>query len=57
MDCESFVLSIETQNILIDIKILEDLFDFSFLNQDHELFKNKNEKVIGISKIQTPQSF
>ena len=32
MECDSFVLSIETQNIVNDLKNLEDLFDFSNLN-------------------------
>ena len=47
MDCESFVLSIETQNTNIDLKHLEDLFDFSNLNENHELFNNKIKKVVG----------
>ena len=42
MDCDSFVLSIETQNIINDLKNLEDLFDFSNLDKNHELFSNKN---------------
>ena len=45
MDCDSFVLSIETQNIINDLKNLEDLFDFSNLNENHELFSNKNKKL------------
>ena len=42
MDCDSFVLSIKTQNIFDDLKNLEDLFDFSNLDKNHELFSNKN---------------
>ena len=42
MDCESFVLSIETQNKINDLKNLEELFNFSKLNENHELFSNKN---------------
>ena len=38
MDCDSFVLSIETQNIIDDLKNLKDFFDFSNLNENHELF-------------------
>ena len=45
MDCDSFVLSIETQNTFIDWKNLEDLFDFSNLEENHELFSNKNKKI------------
>ena len=40
IDCHSFVLSIEIQNIFNDLKKLEDLFDFSNLNENHELFNN-----------------
>ena len=42
MDCDSFVLSIGTQNIIIDLKYLGELFDFSNLNENHELFSKKN---------------
>ena len=44
MDCDRFVLSIETQNIIIDLKNVEDLFDFSNLNENHEHFSNENKK-------------
>ena len=43
MDCDSSVLSIETQNINNNLKNLEDLFDFSNLNKNHELFSNKKK--------------
>ena len=56
MDCDSFVLSIETQNIINDLKNLEDLFDFSNLDKNHELFSNKNKKVVGKFKIETPKN-
>ena len=56
MDCDSFVLSIETQNIINDLKNLEDLFDFSNLDKNHELFSNKNKKVVGKFKIETPEN-
>ena len=56
MDCDSFVLSIETEIIIIDLKNLEDLFDFSNLNKNHELFSNKNKKVVGKIKIETPEN-
>ena len=44
MDCESFVLSIKTQNIIFDLENLENLFDFSNLNKDHDLFSKKKQK-------------
>ena len=56
MDCDSFVLSIETENIINDLKNLENLFDFSNLNKNHELFSNKNKKVVGKFKIETPEN-
>ena len=56
IDCDSFVLSIETQNIFNNLKNLEDLFDFSNLNKKHELFINKNKRVVGRFKIETPEN-
>ena len=56
MDCDSLVLSIETQNINNELKNLEDLFDFSNLNKNHELFSNKNKKVVVKFKIETPEN-
>ena len=48
MNCASFVLSIKTQNIFIDLKNLEKFFfDFSILNENHELFSNVNKNVVG----------
>ena len=56
MDCDSFVLSIKSENIINDLKNLEDLFDFSNLNKNHDLFSNKNKKVVGKFKIETPEN-
>ena len=47
MDCDGFVLNIERQNIFIDLKNLQELFDFSNLEENHELFSNKNKKLVG----------
>ena len=49
MNCDSFVLSIKTQNIINDLKNLEDLFDFSNLNENHAQFSNE-KKVLGKSE-------
>ena len=54
IDCDSFVLSIKTQDIIKDLYNLKDLFDFSNLNKEHKLFSNKNKKVVGKFKIETP---
>ena len=56
MDCDSFVLSIETQNIINDLKTLQDLFDFSNLNENREMFSNNNRKFVGKFKIETPEN-
>ena len=56
MDCDSFIMSIETENIINDLKNLENLFDFSNLDKNHELFSNKNKKVVGKFKIETPKN-
>ena len=41
---DAFVLSVNTKDIIRDLKNLEDIFDFSNLDQNHELFSNKNKK-------------
>ena len=50
------ILSMKTENIINDLKKLEDIFDFSNLDENHELFSNKNKKVIGKFKIETPKN-
>ena len=45
-DCDSMVLSIKTDNIINDLNNLEDLFDFSNLNTNNELFSNKIKKYL-----------
>ena len=57
MDIDSFVLSVNTKNFIIELKNLEDLFDFSNLRETHELFSYKNKKDIGKFKIITPKNF
>ena len=49
------ILSMKTENIIEDLKNLEDIFDFSNLDENHELFSNKNKKVIGKFEIETPK--
>ena len=44
MDTDSFVLSVNTKDIIKDLKNLEYIFDFSNLDKNHELFNNKNKK-------------
>ena len=47
MDCDCFVLSVNTEKFNKDLKKLEDNFDFSNRDENRELFSNKNKKVIG----------
>ena len=39
-----FYLSVITNDIIKDLKTLEDLFDFSNLHEHHELFSKRNKK-------------
>ena len=43
MVTDSFVLSVNTKDIIKDLKNLEDSFDFSNLNDNHELFSEKKQ--------------
>ena len=56
MDTDSFILSVNTKDIIEDLKSLEDIFAFSNLDENHELFSNRNKEVIGKLKIETPKS-
>ena len=56
MDTDSFIFSVNTKDIIKDLKSLEDIIDFGNLDKNHELFSNKNEKVIGKFKIETPKN-
>ena len=53
MDTDSFVLSKKTKDIIKDLKNLEDIFDFSNLDENHEFFSKKKKKLIGVFKIET----
>ena len=56
MDTDSFVLSVNTKDVIKDLKNIEHIFDFSNLDQNHELFSDQNKKVIGIFKIEKPKN-
>ena len=47
VDTDVFVLSVNTKDIIKDFENMGDIFDLSNLNKNHELFSNKNKKVIG----------
>ena len=44
MDTDSVILSVNTKDIMKDLKNLEDIFDFSNLDKNHELFSKKIKK-------------
>ena len=46
MDTDSFALSVNTKDIIKNLKILENVFDFSNLEKNHGLFSNKNKKMV-----------
>ena len=55
---DSFILGINTEDIIKeDVYHVEDLFDFSNLDENHEFFSNKNNKMIGTFKLGTPQKY
>ena len=58
-DTNSFVLSVETKDIVGDLIKLQDhsnLFDFSHLGKEQRLFSNEFKKIPGFLKIETPKS-
>ena len=44
IDTDGMILSMKTENVIKDLKSLEDIFDFSNLDENHELFSNKTKK-------------
>ena len=56
MDTDSFILTVNTKDIIKDSKNLEDIFDFSNLDENHELFSNEKKKVIGKFKNECPRN-
>ena len=56
VDTDGMILSMKTKDIIKDLKNLEDIFDFSNLVENHELFSSRNKKVIGKFKIETPKN-
>ena len=54
IDTDAFVLSVNSKNIISDLKNLEVIFEFSNLDENHEFFCNKNKRVVGRFKLETP---
>ena len=57
IDTDGMILSIKTENIIKDLKNLENIFDFSNLDENNELFSNRNKKMIGKFQIETHKTF
>ena len=55
MDTDSFVISVNTKDIIRDLKNLN-VFDSSNLDENLELVSNENKKVLGKYKIETPKN-
>ena len=55
MENDSFDLSMKIKGIIKELKNLENLFDFGSLNKNPEIFSNKNKKVVGKFKLETPK--
>ena len=53
MDTDSFIQSIKTGDLINDLENFKDDFDFSELDENHELYDTINKKVIGKMKIET----
>ena len=53
MDTDSFILSIKTGDLIKDLEYFKNCFDFSELDENHELYDIINKKVIGKMKIET----
>ena len=49
-------MSIKSENIIKDLKNLEDIFVFSNIAENHELYSEKNKKVMEKNKIETPKN-
>ena len=56
MDTDSFILSVTIKDIIKGLKNLEDIFDLSNGEKNHELLSDKNQKVIGKFKNETPKN-
>ena len=53
MDTGSFIISLKTTNLLIDLKYFKDDFDFSELDESQHIYDTINKKVVGKMKIET----
>ena len=47
IDTDGMILSMKTKDIIKELKDLEDIFDISNLDKNHEIYNEKNKKIIG----------
>ena len=57
IDTDAFVLSMNTKYNLKDLKHFADVFDFSNLDRNQEIFSNNNKRFFGKHKIETPSNY
>ena len=50
------ILSMKTEKTIEVLKNFEDISDFSILDENHELFSEKNKNVVGKFNIETPRN-
>lgn len=53
-DTDSFIMEIQTDNIVEDLAKYPDKFDFSNFNPAHQLYSTKHKKVPGYMKVEFP---
>ena len=51
------ILSMNIKDIITDLKNFEDIFDFSNLDENHELFTQKNKKQFVYLKLKLLKKF
>ena len=56
IDTDGVILCMKTKDIIKDLKILEDFFDFSNLDENHELYSENNKTIIGKFKNECPKN-
>ena len=56
IDTDAVKLSVNTKDIIEDLKKFEDIFDFCNLKENHELFSNKNKKLLGFFITEIPEN-
>ena len=56
IDTDAMILSMKTGNIIKDLKNLENKFDFTNLDENHELFSEKNKKGVSKFKNECPRT-